>query len=97
MARQRTQYRRRTYDLPDDFPERLKRFQEESRTRLRRPDKIGVCSYNPSQPAGESGSHMGDSHPCSLQPRLTVQFAVTHRGDDGTPMHRRAGLAVGHL
>ena len=30
MPRQRTQYRRRTYDFPDDFPERLKRFQEES-------------------------------------------------------------------
>ena len=24
MPRQRTQYRRRTYDFPDDFPERLK-------------------------------------------------------------------------
>ncbi len=31
MPRQRTQYRRRTYDFPDDFPERLKRFQEESK------------------------------------------------------------------
>ena len=30
MPRQRIQYRRRTYDFPDDFPERLKRFQEES-------------------------------------------------------------------
>ena len=30
MPRQRTQYRRRTYEFPDDFPERLKRFQEES-------------------------------------------------------------------
>ena len=30
MPRQRTQYRRRTYNFPDDFPERLKRFQEES-------------------------------------------------------------------
>ena len=30
MPRQRTQYRRRTYDFPDNFPERLKRFQEES-------------------------------------------------------------------
>ena len=30
MPRQRTQYRRRTYDFPGDFPERLKRFQEES-------------------------------------------------------------------
>ncbi len=29
MPRQRTQYRRRTY-RPTDFPERLKRFQEES-------------------------------------------------------------------
>ena len=30
MPRQRTQYRRRTYDFPDNFPERLKRFQKES-------------------------------------------------------------------
>ena len=30
MPRQRTQCKRRTYDFPDDFPERLKRFQEES-------------------------------------------------------------------
>ncbi len=30
MPRQRTQYRRRTYDFPGDFPERLNRFQEES-------------------------------------------------------------------
>ena len=30
MPRQRTQYRRRTYEFPDDFPERLKRFQEKS-------------------------------------------------------------------
>ena len=30
MPRQRTNYRRRTYDFPDDFPERLRRFQEES-------------------------------------------------------------------
>ena len=30
MPRQRTQYRRRTYDFPGDFPERLRRFQEES-------------------------------------------------------------------
>ena len=30
MPRQRTQYRRRTYALPGDFPQRLKRFQEES-------------------------------------------------------------------
>ena len=29
MPRQRTNYRRRTYDFPDDFPEGLKRFQEE--------------------------------------------------------------------
>ena len=30
MPRQRTQYKRRTYGFPDDFPERLKRFKEES-------------------------------------------------------------------
>ena len=30
MPRQRILYRRSTYDFPDDFPERLKRFQEES-------------------------------------------------------------------
>ena len=30
MPRQRTNYRRRTYDFPDDFPERLRRFQEKS-------------------------------------------------------------------
>ena len=30
MPRQRIYYRRSTYELPDDFPERLKRFQEES-------------------------------------------------------------------
>ena len=30
MPRQRTYYNRRTYPLPEDFPERLKRFQEES-------------------------------------------------------------------
>ncbi len=30
MARQRAQYRRKTYDFPGDFQERLKRFQEES-------------------------------------------------------------------
>ena len=30
MPRQRISYRRSTYELPDDFPERLKRFQEES-------------------------------------------------------------------
>ena len=30
MPRQRTYYSRRNYDLPDDFPERLKRFQRES-------------------------------------------------------------------
>ncbi len=30
MPRQRTNYSRRTYVIPDDFPKRLKRFQEES-------------------------------------------------------------------
>ena len=30
MPRQRIYYRRSTYELPADFPERLKRFQEES-------------------------------------------------------------------
>ena len=30
MPRQRTYYSRRTYALPEDFPERLKRFQGES-------------------------------------------------------------------
>ena len=30
MPRQRTYYSRRTYDFPKDFPERLKRFKEES-------------------------------------------------------------------
>ena len=30
MPRQRTNYRRRTDDFPDDFPQRLVRFQEES-------------------------------------------------------------------
>ena len=29
-AEQRTQYRRSTYVVPDDFPQRLKRFKEES-------------------------------------------------------------------
>ena len=31
MPRQRIHHTRETYDFPDDFPERLKRFQEESR------------------------------------------------------------------
>ena len=30
MPRQRIQHSRRTYDFPDDFPQRLKRFEEES-------------------------------------------------------------------
>ena len=30
MPRQRTHYSRRTYTIPDNFPERLRRFQEES-------------------------------------------------------------------
>ena len=30
MPRQRIQHSRRTYDFPDDFPERLVRFREES-------------------------------------------------------------------
>ena len=30
MPRQRTCYSRRTYVIPDNFPQRLKRFQEES-------------------------------------------------------------------
>ena len=30
MPRQRTHYSRRTYVFPDNFPQRLKRFQEES-------------------------------------------------------------------
>ncbi len=30
MPRQRTQYSRRPHVVPDDFPERLRRFQEES-------------------------------------------------------------------
>ena len=30
MPRQRSHYSRSTYDFPDDFPERLKRFQEKS-------------------------------------------------------------------
>ena len=30
MPRRRTHYSRRTYVIPDDFPERLRRFQEES-------------------------------------------------------------------
>ena len=31
MPRQRTHHRRDPLDLPDDFPERLRRFQQESR------------------------------------------------------------------
>ena len=30
MPRQRTYYSRRTYEFPDDFPQRLERFKEES-------------------------------------------------------------------
>ena len=30
MPRQRTNYSRRTYVIPDNFPQRLRRFQEES-------------------------------------------------------------------
>ena len=30
MPRQRTYYNRRTYTFPEDFPERLERFKEES-------------------------------------------------------------------
>ena len=30
MPRQRTHHSRRTYVIPDDFPERLRRFKEES-------------------------------------------------------------------
>ena len=30
MPRQRISYKRSTYELPEDFPQRLKRFQEES-------------------------------------------------------------------
>ena len=30
MPRQRTHYSRRTYVIPDNFPQRLRRFQEES-------------------------------------------------------------------
>ena len=30
MPRQRTRYSRRTYAFPEDFPQRLKRFKEES-------------------------------------------------------------------
>ena len=30
MPRQRTHHSRRTYDFPDDFPQRLVRFKEES-------------------------------------------------------------------
>ena len=30
MPRQRTHYSRRTYVIPDDFPQRLRRFKEES-------------------------------------------------------------------
>ena len=30
MPRQRINYRRNTYELPEDFPQRLRRFQEES-------------------------------------------------------------------
>ncbi len=30
MPRQRTNYSRKTYVIPDDFPKRLKRFEEES-------------------------------------------------------------------
>ena len=30
MPRQRTNYSRRTYAFPEDFPQRLKRFKEES-------------------------------------------------------------------
>ena len=30
MPRQRTNYRRSTYVFPDDFPQRLRRFKEES-------------------------------------------------------------------
>ena len=30
MPRQHTRYNRRTYVFPEDFPQRLKRFQEES-------------------------------------------------------------------
>ena len=31
MPRQRIDHSRKTYDLPDDFPQRLERFKEESR------------------------------------------------------------------
>ena len=31
MPRQRIHHSRRTHDFPDDFPERLVRFQEESK------------------------------------------------------------------
>ena len=30
MPRQRTHHRRRTYDFPEEFPQRLERFKEES-------------------------------------------------------------------
>ena len=46
MPRQRTQYRRSTYVVPDDFPQRLRRFKEESG--LSWPEiarRLGTCHH----------------------------------------------------
>ena len=48
MPRQRTRYNRRTHAFPEDFPERLKRLEEESG--LPRPEiahRLGTYPHTP--------------------------------------------------
>ena len=54
MPRQRTHHSRRTYDFPDDFPQRLVRFKEESDLPwaeiARRPSPPGPASRDVGEP-----------------------------------------------
>ena len=65
----------------------------DSEGQIRSPS-VGI---NPGQSTGESGPYLGNDIARSLQPRFTVQVAITHCSDDRPPMHWWDGLAIGHL
>ena len=74
MPRQRIRHRRDTLDLLDDFPERLRRLQAESRMSCRRPPGAGSrAGPGPTSAAGRALPELADG--------MALGHLLTDNGD----------------
>ena len=100
MPRQRTQYRRRTYDFPGDFPERLKRFKEESGLSwseiaaasgpIATPYGVGLKTYSPIQTPLITNTDQAFTPAALSGGRLVLPVMRVRRLAHSSQLHSRA-------